>query len=273
MPPLPRKSTSLFALLALAASVLTCSPLAGARAPVAGQAGGQSAPSRIPASEPLVILSTKAIRLQTQSTAMLGGALAFRGRASSHLVHKWIAIEGYDQVRGRWIVLTTATVSREHTFLATWRTSLLGRLLIRATMLTGRGASDVASIEDTASALITIYRPALATYFGHGFFGQRTACGQQLSPLSVGLAHRTLPCGTLVEVSYHGQRLVMPVIDRGPYANGADWDLTEGAALILGINETVRLGAIVVGKLPNLPTLGEPQTPAALTVTGGSAAA
>src|SRR5689334_23079852 len=68
---------------------------------------------------------------------------------------------------------------------------------------------------------------SLATWFGPGFYGQRTACGQTLTPALLGLAHRTLPCGTLVSVSYRGRRLTLPVIDRGPYANnGAQWDLT-----------------------------------------------
>ena len=51
----------------------------------------------------------------------------------------------------------------------------------------------------------------------------------------MGVANRTLRCGTLVNVSYRGRRLIVPVIDRGPYANGADWDLTTEAARVLGI--------------------------------------
>ena len=49
-----------------------------------------------------------------------------------------------------------------------------------------------------------------------------------------------------------------PVVDRGPYANGADWDLTAGAAQALGIEETVRIATRVVGAVPNTPTLGLP---------------
>src|SRR6478672_9025892 len=69
---------------------------------------------------------------------------------------------------------------------------------------------------------------ALATWFGPGFYGQTTACGQTLTPAVVGVANRTLPCGTLVKFSYRGHGIVAPVIDRGPYAsNGAQWDLTS----------------------------------------------
>ncbi|HXA55530.1 MAG TPA: septal ring lytic transglycosylase RlpA family protein [Solirubrobacteraceae bacterium] len=100
---------------------------------------------------------------------------------------------------------------------------------------------------------------ALATWYGPGFYGHTTACGQKLTPKLVGLASRTLPCGTLVQISYRGRELTAPVLDRGPFAhNGAAWDLTSGAARALQITETVRIATQVVGSLPNAPSLGEP---------------
>jgi len=110
---------------------------------------------------------------------------------------------------------------------------------------------------------------ALATWFGPGFYGHKTACGQVLSRALVGVANRTLPCGTLVQVNYRGHSLTVPVVDRGPYANGADWDLTGGAARALKIKETVRVATLVVGSEPNTPTLG---LPPGATVAGGAAA-
>ena len=104
----------------------------------------------------------------------------------------------------------------------------------------------------------TCARPAIATWFGPGFYGQKTACGQTLTPAVVGVANRTLPCGTLVRVTYTGHALTVPVLDRGPYAHGADWDLTAGAARALGVSDTVRIRTRVVGTAPNTPTLGAP---------------
>jgi rare lipoprotein A (peptidoglycan hydrolase) len=99
----------------------------------------------------------------------------------------------------------------------------------------------------------------VATWYGPGFYGHTTACGQKLTPKLVGLASRTLRCGTLVRISYRGHLLTAPVLDRGPYGNsGAVWDLTSGAARALEIKETVRIGTLVVGSVPNTPTLGEP---------------
>jgi rare lipoprotein A (peptidoglycan hydrolase) len=112
----------------------------------------------------------------------------------------------------------------------------------------------------------------VATWFGPGFYGKQTACGQTLTPAVVGVANRTLPCGTLVQVTYEGHRLTVPVIDRGPYGTGASWDLTAGAAQALTIEDTVRIATRIVGSAPNTPTLGVPPGSQALEATGGAAA-
>ena len=130
------------------------------------------------------------------------------------------------------------------------------------------------SAPDTAPAAprVGAHRTAIATWFGPGFYGQTTACGQTLTPVLVGVANRRLPCGTLVSVSYRRHRLTLPVIDRGPYANGADWDLTAEAARALGIEDTVRIRARVVGSVPNSPTLGLPPGAPAAALAGGASA-
>jgi rare lipoprotein A len=118
-----------------------------------------------------------------------------------------------------------------------------------------------------------VHTTGIATWFGPGFYGQTTACGQTLTPGVVGVANRSLPCGTLVKVSYKGRTLTVPVLDRGPYSNiGADWDLTAGAAEALGIEDTVRIATRVVGSAPNTPTLGAPPQSLAEAATGGAAA-
>jgi rare lipoprotein A (peptidoglycan hydrolase) len=125
------------------------------------------------------------------------------------------------------------------------------------------------------------HKRTLATWFGPGFYGSKTACGQTMSPVLVGVASRTLPCGTLVRIGYRGRQLTVPVVDRGPYGHiGAVWDLTAGTARALSITETVRITTTIVGILPNSPTLGQPAeaspaaaAPPADASTGGAAAA
>ncbi len=61
----------------------------------------------------------------------------------------------------------------------------------------------------------------IVTWYGPGFYGNRTACGVTYTRTIVGVAHKTLPCGTLVRFQWHGMTAVAPVIDRGPYASAA----------------------------------------------------
>ena len=72
------------------------------------------------------------------------------------------------------------------------------------------------------------------SWYGPRLYGNGTACGQTLTKALVGVAHRTLPCGTLVTFRYNGTTLTVPVVDRGPYVSGRTWDLTYGACSKLG---------------------------------------
>ena len=74
------------------------------------------------------------------------------------------------------------------------------------------------------------------SWYGPGFYGKRTACGQAMTESLVGVAHRTLPCGTKITFKNpsNGRIVTAPVVDRGPYVSGRQWDLTGGLCLKLG---------------------------------------
>ena len=74
------------------------------------------------------------------------------------------------------------------------------------------------------------FKSAGASWYGPGLYGNRTACGQTLRATTIGVAHRSLPCGTMVKFVYHGHAVLAPVIDRGPYVSGRAWDLTAAAS-------------------------------------------
>lgn len=109
------------------------------------------------------------------------------------------------------------------------------------------GASTVVASDAQAGKGIafTPMRWAGATWYGPGFYGSRTACGQVLRPHTIGVAHRNLPCGTTVKFVYHGHAIVTQVIDRGPYSRGNSWDLTNGARRALDFNGSGRIGYAV----------------------------
>jgi rare lipoprotein A (peptidoglycan hydrolase) len=88
----------------------------------------------------------------------------------------------------------------------------------------------------------------VATWYGPGLFGNKLACGGTLRRRTVGVAHRRLPCGTEVTFSYKGRTLTTDVIDRGPFANGAKWDLTQAAARQLGFEHTDEILVDVAGR-------------------------
>ena len=74
------------------------------------------------------------------------------------------------------------------------------------------------------------------SWYGPGFYGKRTACGKAMTESLVGVAHRTLPCGTMIifKNPSNGRIVTAPVVDRGPYVSGRQWDLTGGLCLKLG---------------------------------------
>jgi hypothetical protein len=100
----------------------------------------------------------------------------------------------------------------------------------------------------TAAALFRAMPAQVATWYGPGLYGRQTACGQTLKPRTMGVAHKTLPCGSKVVIRYRGRFVRTTVIDRGPYANGASWDLTQATARALHFTK-VGIDDVRVAKL------------------------
>jgi hypothetical protein len=67
-------------------------------------------------------------------------------------------------------------------------------------------------------------------------YGGPLACGGRLARNQLGVAHRSAPCGSLITFRYGGRVVRVPVIDRGPYIAGREWDLTGATAALLGFN-------------------------------------
>ncbi|HKC90940.1 MAG TPA: septal ring lytic transglycosylase RlpA family protein [Candidatus Limnocylindria bacterium] len=84
----------------------------------------------------------------------------------------------------------------------------------------------------------------LASYYGPGLYGNRTACGQTLTTTLQGVAHRTLPCGTLVHLKYGANEVTVPVVDRGPQILTREFDLTYATKLALGCPDMCTLSWI-----------------------------
>ena len=74
------------------------------------------------------------------------------------------------------------------------------------------------------------------SWYGPGFYGNGTACGQKYSKTILGVAHKTLPCGTRVTFRNpkNGRSITVKVIDRGPYVAGRMWVLSYATCTYLG---------------------------------------
>jgi hypothetical protein len=126
-------------------------------------------------------------------------------------------------VRGPGRDVRTDAVSRAGRFALAWKAPRPGVYRLRAYTTRNRRADGSASVPRR----VTAYRAAEASWYGPGFWGNRTACGQVLQPGMLGVAHKTLPCGTKVKFRHGGRTVRVPVIDRGPFAGDREWDLTQ----------------------------------------------
>jgi rare lipoprotein A len=82
--------------------------------------------------------------------------------------------------------------------------------------------------------------PAEASWYGPGFYGNRTASGEVLRRGTLTAAHRSLPFGTRVRVTnlWNGRTAVVRINDRGPFHGDRVIDLAHGAASELGVTSS-----------------------------------
>lgn len=195
--------------------------LIGLGAPVAraDSTGGTAAPDA----------STLAVRPAT----LLGQATWVRGSLSPGAS---VLIQRLDLIG--WVTVAQAPAGIDGSFAVRWRPDQAGRQLLRAV---SSDQASAAQAQAPPSAAVTVYRPSRATWYGPGFYGKQTACGATLTKTTLGVAHKTLPCGTKVALSYHGHSIVVPVIDRGPYARGYTFDLTSATAQALGVSTSTNV--------------------------------
>ncbi|HZV73971.1 MAG TPA: septal ring lytic transglycosylase RlpA family protein [Conexibacter sp.] len=198
---------------------------------------------------PLVRASGNGIALALRSTAMLRGRARISGTAAPGA--GGITIERHDDVAG-WVAIASAAVATDGRFTAIWHPDRSGPLKLRAvrgSTAAGTAVQDPALDPSAPQLDLTVYQPGIASWYGATSRGATTACGVPLRRWTLGVAHRTLPCGTPVAFYYKGRTVVVPVIDRGPFVKGRSWDLTRATHEALGGDD----GLIRVGALPLLP--------------------
>jgi len=76
-----------------------------------------------------------------------------------------------------------------------------------------------------------------ASWYGPRFHGKITANGEIYNQMALTAAHKSLPFGTLLQITNlrNGKSIIVRINDRGPYIDGRDLDLSRGTAKTLGI--------------------------------------
>ncbi len=163
---------------------------------------------------------------------LAGGRAAIRGALRPAIAGRTVTLQ---VLRGeRWIIVDHARTDAAGRFALGIRGSQPGSRRVRV-----RFAGDFLSGPVTREVgRLNIYRRAAVSWYGPGLYGSRLACGGRLSAGTLGVANKSLPCGSRVTLRYRGRSVRVPVVDRGPFVGGREYDLTAATAQRLGFHAT-----------------------------------
>jgi rare lipoprotein A len=212
-----------------------------------------AAPSAAPATGGLTFSDPSAPTVFTDGSTLtaplgllVGDAVAVHGTVAGSKPGDPIAVQQLDAAAG-WITKASATVNPDGSYDASWKADHAAKTTVRG-VVAGAATSATRAVTAASTTVegraITLYRRAKVTWYGPGFYGKKTACGQKLKRATLGVANKSLPCGTLVDLYYNGATVTVPVIDRGPFRAGTSYDLTAATAKAIGVTATTTIGAV-----------------------------
>jgi rare lipoprotein A len=195
----------------LFAGALCIAYLCAAAMPSAASADSQGTPPTATAST--VGVSDRRLNVQAGSRAVVRGVIRPAGSIVALQVRR----------RGRWITLDRDRTDAQGHYVL--RNRMGSPMSVRARVSVSRGPDGKAGL-----GRLNVYRHALASWYGPGLYGNPLGCGGRLGASQLGVAHKSLPCGTKVTLRHRGRVVRVPVIDRGPYAGAREFDLTAATA-------------------------------------------
>jgi hypothetical protein len=163
-------------------------------------------------------------RARVEKRGRVGRRVTIRGRVAPGGPRRRVTV----RVAGERLRTRTGHGGR---FAVGWRPDRAGRERVRVRAAGNR----IAAGSRARAGRVTVFRPAEASWYGPGLYGNGVACGGTLKPSTMGVAHKTLPCGTKLTIRYKGRQVRTKVIDRGPYIAGRELDLTEAVKEKLGM--------------------------------------
>lgn len=211
-----KRRRAALALLPVTAMMLTAG-IAGASAPMSPLSATGTDPDATAAGA-----QPRAVSLNGRRHARAGRTVTLRGHVTPASKRRVVIRVGGAKLGAR---------TNEHGgFAVRWRAPRAGVFTARARVADAPVRSD--------RVRINAYRPAAASYYGPGLYGNGLACGGTLTPSKIGVANKSLPCGTRLTLRY-GKRMVrVQVIDRGPFSGDREFDLTAATRAKLGFPST-----------------------------------
>jgi rare lipoprotein A len=158
-----------------------------------------------------------------QHDVLAGDSVHVAGRLLPAGAGRRVALQGHSATGWRTLAHTRTGGGGGFTVRYVPSATGIGRRL-RVLFTGDRG--NAGSVNDAGA--MTVYQPSVASWYDDG---GSTACGFHAG---LGVANRTLPCGTKVRFRHGGRTITATVDDRGPYVGGRDWDLNQNTAAALG---------------------------------------
>jgi rare lipoprotein A len=195
------------------------------RSQTAGVSSGAAPISGSSAAAKPVTVTAQVSAHRADHAVLAGGRIAVHGRVLPVAGSRSVQLQGH--AGKRWQTLATAHTGRSGRFTLDYRAQSGTNRMLRV-----RFAGDAANAHASTSAgTVTVYQPEVASWYYDA--GLATGCGFNAR---YGVANKTLPCGTKVQLKYGGRTVTATVDDRGPYVYGRTWDLGQSTRAALGFD-------------------------------------
>jgi hypothetical protein len=213
---------------ATAAQPLVAAPLAPVEittAPAGSPSTAGSAPATVTNARVSIVVRGAQLNVLADESTSVSGVLVGGRRPGAQVADRFVSLQARSP-RG-WRTVATATSSGRGRFRVHYVPRRVGTRALRLTVASEAGQRG----SHRRLGDLNVFRLAMASWYGGG---GTMACGGELTGATLGVANKTLPCGTPVTLRYDGHTITVPVVDRGPYVEGREFDLTEATKNALG---------------------------------------
>ncbi len=184
-------------------------------------------------SEPVTVRSKTSVRVSGRDE-LVGHTAEIRGKVTPAGAKRRVVVAIGDKK-----ITTTAGIGGRYS--VRFKTPSTGNYPVDVRARTNRLATG----SGRSAGAITAYRGASASWYGPGLYGNKLGCGGTLTTGTIGVAHKTMPCGTKLRLRYGSKEITARVIDRGPYVGSREFDLTSATKQALNFPE---LGTVLTSK-------------------------